>query len=279
MKPSSNVGEKVRCHLCGADGADLVTVVTAKPARENEFGIPAAEYRRPVYRCRACSVHFNWHGFIGENFYGGTYNQAVYSHRLFEKYKQIMALPEEKSDNRQRVKRIAQVCREAGWKPAETSVLDVGSGLCVFLGAMKESGFRSHCIDPDPEAVRHAIENVRIDGGFAGTLDGFPPGPRFDVITFNKVLEHVKDAIGTLALAKKYLTPRGLVYVELPDAEGALKNGSAVDREEFYIEHFTVFDEKSFRYLAQKAGFQILQIKSIHEPSDKYTIYAFLRPA
>lgn len=281
MKGKVSISEEARCHLCGMAGAHghaPLQVVTARPQRENDFGISPGDYKRQVYQCGHCGVYFNRHGHIGADFYKGVYNQAVYNHKLLEKYSRIMALPEEKSDNRRRVKRIKTFCDRLGWKPDGVRVLDVGSGLCVFLGALKESGFRCYCVDPDPEAVRHAVENIKVEGGFAGTLEEWKTQEKFDLITFNKVLEHVEKPAAALAAARRFLTARGIVYVELPDGESALKNGNAVDREEFYIEHFTVFNEKSLRYLAEAAGFEVLEMVSIHEPSDKYTIYGFLKP-
>ena len=79
--------------------------------------------------------------------------------------------------------------------------------------------------------------------------------------------------------AKKLLNNRGVIYLELPDGDTALKYGDIINREEFYIEHHTVFNENSARLLAQKAGLKVLEIKSVHEPSDKYTLYAFLSPS
>ena len=74
------------------------------------------------------------------------------------------------------------------------------------------------------------------------------------------------------------LTKSGVVYVELPDGDSALKHGNAVEREEFYIEHLMVFNKDSIEYLSRKTGYDILKVESIHEPSDKFTIYAFLKP-
>ena len=277
MKDETVRRNKKNCYLCGAMNSTFIAKVDKKPERENDFGILPENYLRFIYKCRDCSVYFNLHENIEDGFYADAYNKAVYNHKLLDKYTQIINLPEEKSDNRQRVQRIVQFCDQMGLSYRNVKVLDIGSGLCVFLGVLKEFGFLCHCFDPDPIAVDHAVSNVKIKG-YTGTLDDFEPEEKFDIVTFNKVLEHVNDPIGMLKKAKNMLTKSGVVYVELPDGDSALKHGNAVEREEFYIEHLMVFNKDSIEYLSRKTGYDILKVESIHEPSDKFTIYAFLKP-
>jgi SAM-dependent methyltransferase len=266
----------VRCFLCGGKEMSEVAHVRQKPARETDFGVQADRYSRRVYQCKNCSVYINAHEMLNDNLYGSAYNAATYQKNLLDVYRKIRALPEEKSDNKQRVRRVADFLAKKNLKPAGTNVLDVGSGLCVFLGEMKERGFQCYCIDPDPLSTRHALDNAKVDGAFAGTLEKYSPPVKFDLIAFNKVLEHVVDPAATLSLAKPLLKKGGSVYVELPDGESALKNGGAVEREEFYIEHNTVFTKPAFRKLAELAGLKCSDVEAVHEPSDKYTLYAFL---
>lgn len=268
---------EVQCRLCGTAGGSVVADVRQRPACENDFGINPQRYRRHIYQCGLCEVYFNVHDLLDEALYTGNYNQSVYQRDLATKYEQIMNLPREASDNKQRVQRIAQLLEPAGRPFEETRVLDVGSGLCVFLAQMKTLGFRGFCIDPDPIAVRHAREVAGVEGAHAGTLIDYPPDHPFDLITFNKVLEHVKDPIVQLARAAELLAADGCIYVELPDGDGALENGNAIDREEFFIEHHTVFNLPSVRYLVEAAGLSCPVLEAIHEPSDKYTIYALCR--
>jgi len=100
-------------------------------------------------------------------------------------------------------------------------------------------------------------------------------GP-FDAITFNKVLEHVEDPVKMLAKTHSLLSDIGFVYIELPDGEAAAKEGK--EREEFFIEHHHVFSPASVVHLAQKAGFQLIELERLQEPSSKYTLRAFVRP-
>ena len=88
-------------------------------------------------------------------------------------------------------------------------------------------------------------------------------------------MEHIKNPIEELKRCKKFLEKDGLIYVELPDGFHSSEKGGFVDREEFFLEHYAIFNELSMKYLLEKSGFDILEMACIHEPSDKYTIFAF----
>lgn len=266
----------LHCYLCGGGELELIAHIGQRPLGETDFGVPADGYRRQIRRCRTCAVFCNFHQMLGDRIYTHAYNAVTYNHDLYENYKRIRSFPEERSDNKQRVRRVIEFNKRMGCTPATTRVLDVGSGLCVFLGELKERGFTCYCVDPDPLSVEHALEHASIDGGYAGTLDSYRTDQRFDLITFNKVLEHVPDPVRMLSLAKPLLAFGGSIYLELPDGEAAFMNGGAVDREEFYIEHFTIFTPKSLEYLCRATGLRCSESGQIHEPSDKYTLYAFL---
>jgi hypothetical protein len=66
----------------------------------------------------------------------------------------------------------------------------------------------------------------------------------------------------------------GFVYLELPDGEAAGREGPG--REEFFIEHHHVFSAASVAMLSTRAGFDVLEMQTLREPSTKHTIRAFL---
>jgi SAM-dependent methyltransferase len=185
-----------------------------------------------------------------------------------------MALPPERSDNAGRVARICQFADD--YLPSgKRSVLDVGSGLCVFLARMKQHGWQGTALDPDERAVRHARETVGV-AGVCGSLPRTDLG-RFDAVSFNKVLEHVEDPIALLAHSRALVEDHGFVYVELPDGEAAARE-EGFGREEFFVEHFHVFSVASIALLGERAGFTVRVVERLREPSGKFTLRAFLTP-
>jgi 2-polyprenyl-3-methyl-5-hydroxy-6-metoxy-1,4-benzoquinol methylase len=266
---------KHTCYLCESNDSILIADLRQKPAGETDFQIPVGQYQRAIYQCQNCSVYFSVHRHLTSGFYEGSYNAATYQHSLREKYMKIRNLSFERSDNKQRVRRLTNFYDERGISYSKVHVLDVGSGLCVFGGELKDLGFTCSVIDPDPLAAQHAIENAHINGAHTGTLADFATEFCFDLISFNKVLEHVPDPVVTLQQAIPFLSNDGVVYIEVPDGEHALQNGAVIDREEFYIEHFTVFTAHSLKHLTETAGLRPIKYAAIHEPSDKYTLYGF----
>jgi hypothetical protein len=99
---------------------------------------------------------------------------------------------------------------------------------------------------------------------------------KFEVISFNKVLEHVHDPVSMLARASTSLVAEGFVYVEVPDGEAAAALGPG--REEFFIDHPHIFSKASLSLLARQAGFDVRLLERLQEPSGKHTLRAFLVP-
>ncbi|MBU90308.1 hypothetical protein CMO94_02100 [Candidatus Woesearchaeota archaeon] len=266
---------RTSCKLCNSDSISLIATFKKKPKAEIELNIPAGNYYREVYHCKGCDVYFNSFKYDLDKIYEESYNKSTYNHRLLENYQKIRKLPFEKSDNKHRVKRVAAFASQQGFNFSKSKVLDIGSGLGVFIAEMQELGFNGYCIDPDPLAIRHAVDNVKVAGGHSGTIYDFNTNIKFEIISFNKVLEHVLNPIALLKKASSFLSENGFIYIELPDGRNAIKNGSIEEREEFFIEHHFIFTPDSVSYLIDKAGLSGVKIEEAHDPSGKYTLYAF----
>ncbi len=268
MKPGA-------CYLCEQTDHELVFDYDKRPEAETDFGIPPEDYRRQFWRCRNCGLMTGVMELDPKQLYEGAYVDATYSGKsLGDTFARIMGLPPEQSDNVQRVARVNEYFEAE--PPARRTVLDVGSGLGVFPARMKEEGWEPTALDPDPRAVEHiekeaAVKSVRADFMQSDDLGSY------SLVTLNKVLEHVEDPVAMLERCRRFLEPDGTVYLEVPDGERAAEDPAGSDREEFYIEHLWAFSEDSLRRLAKRAGFEPKQIERLREPSDKYTLFAFLQ--
>jgi SAM-dependent methyltransferase len=259
---------------CPCDGRFLTEawLYDRPPVGETHFSFSGEGYKRSVERCGLCGHFVSRHDF-GAAMYAGGYVDATYGDGLADAYARVMGLPPEQSDNAARVARVVEFAR--GRLPQSATVLDVGSGLCVFLARLKEQGFRGTALDPDPRAADHARDTVGVEavcGDFL-LLEGLG---KFDLLTFNKVLEHVEDPVAMLARAHDLLEDGGFVYVEVPDGEAAAEEGP--EREEFFVEHLHVFSVASLALAAARAEFSPVHIERLQEPSTKYTLAAFLAP-
>jgi 2-polyprenyl-3-methyl-5-hydroxy-6-metoxy-1,4-benzoquinol methylase len=266
--------------LCGWNRFNKVFTYDAPPPGETRFSFSFGEtYYREVLECEVCHHFISRHHLSLEEIYqneyvGSTYGNAAEIHTAFQR---IMALPPDRSDNVGRVKRVVDFAAAYLTEPLlerrPPTVLDVGCGLGVFLARMKEAGWQGTGLDVDPRLIEHARESVgvaAVRGDFTAT-EGLG---QFDVVTFNKVLEHVTDPVPMLARSAANLRQHGFIYVEVPDGEAAVAAGP--DREEFFIEHHHIFSMASLALLASRAGFLVRQMERLQEPSTKYTLRAFL---
>jgi SAM-dependent methyltransferase len=245
------------------------------PSGETRFELGGQAYCRSYSRCGLCGHWYSDHKMDLANLYTGTYVESTYGDRMRQTFDRILALPEEKSDNAARVARILGFAKSFFPLEKKPTLLDVGSGLGIFPYRMKEAGWNCTALDPDPRAAAHSREVVgvqAITGNFM--LIGPEQLGKFDVITFNKVLEHVEDPVAMLSKAPRHLNPNGCVYVEVPDGEAAAVEGP--EREEFFIEHHHVFSTTSLTMMVSRAGFRVEVLMRLREPSTKYTICAFL---
>ena len=259
------------CPLCGGGPLEKLFTYEAPPPGETAFELPeGTAYRREFRVCPSCGHQLSVHELDLSGLYSGAYVDATYGDRMRATYERIMALPAESSDNVQRVERI-----DSWWQGDGRTVLDVGSGLAVFPARMKERGWEATALDPDARAAAHARDHVGVLAVSADFMEAEGLGA-YDLVTFNKVLEHVKDPVAMLARSVNLLRPGGAVYVEVPDGELAARDPDGPNREEFFIEHLCAFSMTSLCLLADRAGFVPVRAERLREPSGKYTLYAFL---
>ena len=261
------------CKFCGA-AQKFVASFTKPPKGETLFNM--LPYYRSLWQCTRCWHIVNLHNFdFNFHVYGGNYVNNTYGETIKSKFKQIMALAPEKSDNRQRVERINLFFAKAS-RHMDRSCLDVGSGLGVFPAVMKESGWKCLSVEPDIRAASLIEELVGVTANSENFTQTENLG-KFDLISFNKVLEHVRNPAEMLSHAISFLNFSGVIYIELPDGESALSN-EGPQREEFFIEHFDAYSTSSTKLLLKAATLTPLKIERIYEPSGKYTLCAFAQP-
>ena len=261
------------CRFCKSNKV-LIKQFNRPPKGETNFGF--LPYSRSLWQCTGCQHITNKHNFnIDTTFYKKTYQRTTYKEKARSRFTELMSLPREQSDNRQRVNFIDNFWNDTQ-KNKEKSCLDVGSGLGVFPAVLKELNWDCVAIEPDPEACEIIREKIGIEV-LSGELVECQKIGEFNLICFNKVLEHTQNPKEMLLQSTLHLKSGGLLYIELPDGETALKE-SGPDREEFFVEHFDAYSRKSLELLMNSVRFKILTIDQVYEPSGKFTLRAFAMP-
>jgi SAM-dependent methyltransferase len=277
------------CPLCGGTlGKPMLTI--SQPDRfERSVGISADGYWRVWRGCEECGAA------ISEQRAGDAEKVAAIAQKYYEvdigsdiaaKYRHVMDLPNERSDNAGRAARILQKLF-ATWFPQKSvreviRVLDVGAGTGVFLAKLNqlcfEAGIRleAAAIEPDPLAAEH-LRGLDFISVYEDVLDERFAQMDFDLITFNKVLEHIRDPKPVLAHAVRALAKTsGLLYVEVPDLQ-TIYNRPVSDNILGAMHHH-LYAPASLDKILAGAGLVTIELERILEPSTKLTIYGFAIP-
>jgi SAM-dependent methyltransferase len=272
----------VACQICGGSGSRREFTVT----RDDKYMqcLPI-DKRTPAryWECADCGCML----LIGGDVFDRAYSEGSYygiegegpQQFLKRRFEQVMNFPPAQSDNRARVTRIQDFLTRNEMSTGERAVADIGAGMGVFLAAFKESKafqhWKSVAIEPEPHACEH-IQRMLPD---TKVLKGFSDAVRhpfeYDLITFNRVLEHIFNPLPVLQSERTHLRAGGVIYLELPDAESFHADGAG--NEAFGYGHHVVYSRDGFMRLAEQTGFKVEELQQIKEPSGKFTIFGFLR--
>ena len=249
---------------CGEANLELAIEYSKPPTGEVTRVAQGTKYCRKYYRCVSCSHFFSRHDLDLSALYESAYINDHYGsiQGIVTRFEHVANLPFEKSDNKQRVARIKDFMTNLG--TGEGKALDIGAGIGVFGFEMNKVGWQVVGLEMDEVFVRHLNDYVGVK---SFTKDLFEVDVNeigtFNLITLNKVLEHVEKPHLLLARATEFLKPNGIIYVEVPDIE-ALSLGS--NREEFFVEHHHVFSKASLEALAKHSGLSSSTIEAVREP-------------
>jgi SAM-dependent methyltransferase len=160
---------------------------------------------------------------------------------------------------RDHVQFVSQALRSS---PAKGPLLDIGCGGGLFLGMMRERGFRVVGLDFSREAAAIAWRR-QLAPAICGDVERAPLRPgSFGAITMFHVMEHLYDPRAYLAIAHRLLSEDGRLIVQVPNAAswqfrllGRAWNGVDVPR------HLFDFRDRDIEHLIQRAGFEVVRRK------------------
>lgn len=153
-------------------------------------------------------------------------------------------------------------------------LLDVGCALGDCLSEAKKMGWRD---SEGIEVSSFAVSVARKKGlkVTQGTLESVKPkNESFDVVTYQDVIEHIKDPMLELSKVYKILKKKGVVFLVTPDVSGLWQKilGSL-----WYHykprEHIMYFSQKSLALALEKSGFtNIMTRRTYHVLSLEYIL-------
>ena len=269
----SSFNPSIGCR-CSVENRSQLYAYTSPPEGETRFLIPGSIYNRCYDQCQLCGHIFGRHSIDLSDLYSADYVNSTYGSKdgMSLRFDKIMSLPKSQSDNQNRVDRILSFCSRH--HSIGKRLLDVGAGLGVFPAVMREMGWSVTAIEPDERSVSIIREKAGVEALSKSLFDiNQEDLGLFDLITFNKVLEHVEDPPVFLTKAAQLVAADGFIYVELPDVAAA---SEGMCREEFFIEHHHIFSPASLCILAKASGLMLKELARFREPSGKFTIAGWM---
>ena len=275
--------KQIECPLCGPTTGETILEITRPDRFERAAGISMEDYQREWVACAGCGLLIDCYDRKDISY---LYNDQYYSAEIekesvSERFSRILALPPERSDNHFRIKRILNYLTDfysnySNVVPADLKkrILDIGSGTGVFLYRFLENApaWKASAIEPNHYACEHlrALEKFTvIENYFSKSV----VEESQELITLNKVLEHIQDPVDLLRNVKDSLSKYGLVYVEVPDKETVRyrqPNDNILGSLHYYL-----FDPATLCLLFQKSQLAPLAVQRYVEPSGKITVSGF----
>lgn len=143
--------------------------------------------------------------------------------------------------------------------PSGTKLLDCGAATGFLMDVAREGGYDPYGLELSDFGAGEIGKRFGTDHVFCGELPnaafaGVHPGD-FAVITMCDYIEHVRDPRRTLALARSWIKPGGLLVITTPDAGSpsrqVLRNGWT----HYKIEHLFYFNKRNLERLLHEVGF------------------------
>jgi SAM-dependent methyltransferase len=271
-----------KCNICnGSLNVEPKLVITTRDRFEmaiNSSDNP--DFKRTWNECSNCSViqtiHFEDNEKLLESISGSYYEIDFGDLKPGFRYNRIMSLDNQSSDNYHRVKRILDFYRQ--WNnggSSEPKILDIGGGLGVFLSKFIEmaSEFTGVLIEPDEMSTSHLDDTYpfKVYREFFYGQEKFQN--EYEIVTLNKVVEHLKNPKELISDISKVLGPKGILYLEIPDDLNLVYKPSTDNS--LGSLHHNLYNYKSLEHLITSCGYFPLLMERIKEPSGKISIYAF----
>jgi 2-polyprenyl-3-methyl-5-hydroxy-6-metoxy-1,4-benzoquinol methylase len=273
----------VACRVCGGSLGVPLLVHDLRDRFEIAVGVTQDGYRRAWRRCGSCGVVQNVQRAEDEqklDALSAAYYEVDLGNNIRDKFDRVMSMPPASSDNAGRVERIKEFIQR-GSVPfsGRRHVMDIGAGLGVFLARFLNEigeGWVGTAVEPDPNAAVH----LRSIGGFnvvEAIFTGQEPDlPEADLVTLNKVVEHLPNPQQLILAAKSKLHPKhGILYVEVPDAL-TISRRPPTDNILGAL-HKHLYSPASLALLIKRAGLEVMRIGRVFEPSGKITVFGFAR--
>lgn len=140
-------------------------------------------------------------------------------------------------------------------------LLDVGSAAGYFLNAARLN-FNVQGVEPGRQSAEFAHTQLRLNVHNGTLASAKFSDQSFDVVALSDVIEHFSDPLAELREIHRITRPGGLVYVLTPNIQSFMAQLMGARWWGLRPAHLYYFSPKTLSVLLQRAGFEVVLVKS-----------------
>ena len=198
-----------------------------------------------ITECKVCS--FAWQFPLGRN----EKESVEFFKKAYQNEGQVQSdyfLPERKRD-------IAKLEVEfiTSLPVEKKTILDIGAGAGIFAEVVAENGWDVCAIDPALDTDRIS-KNKNIQT-VKGTLEDFPNGKTYNIVTLWDVIEHVTNPAELVESIKNYIHNGGWIVIETGNFKSVDRINGGYNHWIYQLDHRWYFSPESIKKLLKEAGF------------------------
>lgn len=230
-----------KCLACGNEDLDLILDLGDQPPANNLRDSKSENVEKfplAVNLCKTC-CHLQLTEVVSPDI---LYKKYLYVSGTSATYLRYM-------------KWYANFCQEKlGYRGSR--VLDIGCNDGSQLNAFKEIGFETFGVDPAQNLFELSSANHNVKLGYWNQETISTWHLEFDIISSQNAFAHIPEPLEYLSLVKRYLSPKGKVFISTSQADMVLNN----EFDTIYHEHISFYNAESMRVLAQRAGLCLINV-------------------
>ena len=236
--PYPFTGEHCLCPLCGSDEA-------AELSRWDRRLKPLKQVK-----CAHCSLIR--HAAMPTEAELTEYYRASYR----SDYQNMRSGPSARHISKRSIEAARRLEALARHLPSHASVIDFGCGSGEFVEAAISRGFSAAGFEPGADYASYASQTRGLPVENCGWQDYAPPPNSAAAVTSFHVFEHLTDPVSAMLRIRSWLTPDGLVYIEVPNMAKALYKGFGC----LHMAHTIGFGRFSLELLGAVADMAVVEI-------------------
>jgi len=244
-----NRGTNPKCPLC------------AKPAKSAFLKVDAYTY----YRCGNCTAIFV-DPVKEQDFYLGT---ETYLHHIKQYISHINPYGQ-----RWMIEQFDRLHEKTMQTDQKGSFFEIGAGAGFLTLFALARGWQASGIETSKVAVKFARESLKVDISLS-TIERYKVNEKYDSVAMVEVLEHFLDPYEAVNSIKKFAKSQTFLFGTTPNTDSEHWKKS---EQNIYVpdDHIILFNEKSIRAFAKKAGVTNLTVEffGAGEKHDSNLMYA-----